>query len=128
MAISKRKIPKKKTPIKLHPKVRAHNKKCDLLYTRLQQNELEAICEVKELVGCDDVMHGVLSKVSGNVSTLQHNNPVTYRTCLTWEDRSVDPKFGYLYPRKVVVKTATSMVISATLSYVELCKQIGRFI
>lgn len=138
MPIPKRTIPKPRPsqPRKLPtPERRKHNKLCAELYNRLQADpddfELESLLRrVTKRPTTYLAVEYVLSRADSKVETLQINSPdqVSYRTTMTYTDRTKKPIQGYLYPSKTVVKTSRRMVHSAILAYIELCKHVGRFI
>lgn len=143
MPIAKRKIRKRKPAkpkIKLSPAQRKHHSKCDKYYNRLQadpdDDSLEhLVSKITKQSGTAyyDVylaVEQILRRFDAQITTLQLNFPDHYafQVKLAYTDRTKKPRLGYHYPSKTVVKTSPRLVHSVMLSYVELCKHLGRFV
>lgn len=141
MPITKRKLPKRKKTVPQKflksPQRRKHEKLCDEL-TRLVNNDNDddmrnAMRQITT-IDCSAYIfvEEIMSRASTEVTTLQVNGTyargATYRCVMTYTDRTKEPKYGYLYPTKTVVKTSTRLIHAVILTYIELCKHIGRFI
>ncbi len=136
MAIKKRPI-KRKVKVrrpKVSPAILRHRRECDelleLLETKQDEHVLEAMATI---VGYDvdglTFMEQVSKRFDCQITTLQVNaERSAYQTVLTYTDRESKPKHGHLYPRLSVVKTSPRMIQSLMLCYIELCKNLGRFV
>jgi hypothetical protein len=115
-----------------------HQLVCENYYNRLQadpsDDELFVLLEELLGFGLSSPYHAVehvLSKFDGNVATLQINNSrnlISYRASLHFKDLDAKPKHGHLYPSVTVVKTSSRMIHAVILAYIEICKNIGRFV
>lgn len=137
MPIQKRAVPKKprKKLVKVHPDTIRHRKLCDSFYNRLQADldDGSFMCLLREITGkeLDAYLYieTIMARTDCEVVTLQiNNNRDMFRCTMTYTDMAAKPKHGWLYPRMAVVKTSTRLIHSVMLSYVSLCKHIGRFI
>lgn len=143
MSISKRTRPKakpKRRPIKKSPHVR----RCENLYNRLQNDDDESFEAVmSECLGFKTIQFSthiflseVLSRFDAEIKTLQMNGRyldsnapnTSYRVALSYADRTKKPKHGYLHPTTYVVKSGPVLVRAVAEAYVEICKNIGRFV
>lgn len=136
MAIKKRIIPKRPKPKKrfLSP----HQKKCKRLYNRLQENDSDdAVRSVIDTLtpvsmSAHLALQYLTTRADTEITTLQINGQygegAMFRTTMSYTDRTKKPINGYLYPRKTVVKTSNILIISVMLAYIELSKNVGKFI
>lgn len=139
MAIKKRKI---KTRVKPKPKPKSpHVKKCERLYKQLQAEHddpvYDAMTEVCGYLGlhpslmADMLVEEIISRFDAEIKTIQINrdsNRRNYRVYLGYRDRTKEPRYGYIYPSKYVVKSSHRLVLAATMAYVEICKHTRRFV
>jgi hypothetical protein len=136
MSIKKRTLPKK--PKRKKRVLSPHQKRCKRLYNRLQEDDSNDGVRyvLNQLTPFEMNTHLALqyliTRADTTVSTLQVNGPygkgATFRVHMAYTDRTKKPHLGYLYPQKAVVKTSPILLISVMLSYIELSKNVGRFI
>lgn len=146
MPIKKRKRPGKPKPrrAKVSPALLKHRRVCVNYYNRLQADDdgsiydaLQELCfslgisDDVTINGCERLVEAILIRFDGEVSASQtdpNDNYRGYRCVLRYVDRAAEPKHGFLYPTLVVVKSSHRMSLAVTLAYVEICKNIGRFV
>lgn len=143
MPIKRKPKPPPKRRVKPNPaqiRLRLHRDLCDDLCNRLQAEgqflkTAKGLATVANLSWPKDMPEfhmavELMQRATTRLETLQLNHPdnVSFRCVMEYTDRTKEPELGYLFPVKAVVTTSPSMVLSVILAYVNLCKQIGRFI
>lgn len=132
-------MPRRRVKLRKHSsKKNRHQLVCEKFYNRLQadpsDDELFVLLEEILGFGFSSPYHAVehvLSKFDATVNTLQINythNVVSYRVSLRFTDIKAKPKHGHQYPSLTVVKTSSRIVHAVILAYIEICKNIGRFV
>ena len=128
MAIKKRKVNRKKPPIKLSPFAR----KCQKLYNRLQASDEEAALELGQFAGYkgyamvpNEIAALLSTHINCEVVTLQLNYPdhVSFRCNAAYRINEERPPTTLRY-----VSISQTYWQSVMLAYTKLCQMHGEFI
>lgn len=137
--------PSNKRHIKVKPPVKPLSAKAkfgrviDDLYNRLQADgkAFDAFSELSDHVNVSfrgDMQYVALclmERCSTTLSTLQMNydaDCVSFMCNMQYEDKAQKPVNGWYRAPKIAVITSPSLALAVTLAYLQVCKQIGRFI
>lgn len=124
-----------KRPIKPKPSSPVKATIADL-YNRLQRPDTRrlAVAELLTRFRASDehmLMCKIMRKTSTEIKTYQHNSErpeFVFQINMQHEDRSKPHINGHYYPPVYVIKSWNDMIDGVILSYLEICKQRGRFV
>jgi hypothetical protein len=139
MAIQKRKRPVRRGPrrVKTDRTTLMHRAKCRELYNRLQADDDDSIQYVMDqIIGRPDVppllfVEDVLARFSATVETVQpiaYGAKPHYRVFLRYQDRTQQKRIGGPFATLYCAKHSTRLIHAVTLAYIEISKNIGRFV
>lgn len=124
-----------KRPIKPKP-VSKNRARISDLYNRLQQPDKRAAAILELLAHFRApseymLMCKIMQRTSTEIKTRQINGErpeLVFQIDMRYEDRTKQPLYGHYYQPVYVLKSWNSLSDGVILSYLQLCKQIGRLL